>query len=266
MVVEKGKVNPCSSNEWSVQGDMPTLGLYDTQWEDNFALYKAFKTEYGREPLVTESYHGCRLGAWCNTQRVYYKTGRLYVDRLEKLVSAGFVFELYEKAWQDNFHVYIAFKAEHGREPSFSGGPDEKNLARWCTVQRRAHKNSTLIVERAQMLLEAGFVFRKRETQWKENVELYVAYKNEFGREPKVNDVYRGANIGSWCKVQRNLYRSDRLSGERVQRLLDVGFDFERKRAFSGSLDEKLSDASERSGATPRESGKRREIGNGIDR
>ena len=66
----------------------------------------------------------------------------------------------------------------------------------------------------------------KTAARWQANFEIYKAFKEERGREPKSKEVYRGVRIGEWCSRQRTKYQSGGLSEAQVRELRDVGFRF----------------------------------------
>ena len=239
----------------SVEKLKVSLGVYDAQWEANLELYKAFKAEYGREPLATESYRGCRLGAWCNTQRVWYRTSRLYEDRFEKLTSAGFGFEHYDPRWENNLALYVAFKAEYGREPAQKEIYQGVKIGSWCTEQRKAYQSDRLSAERVQRLRDVGFEFNVREAAWQEVFVHYTAFIAERGRLPVVRaEQYEERSLARWAIAQRAAFRAGKLSVERQKALAEIGFDFVGRKPLDDSLEERLQDAAVRSGAPQGES------------
>lgn len=66
--------------------------VQDTKWEENLALYKAFKATFGKEPEFHDCYQGVQIGRWVATQRTAYRNNTLYAEREQKLQEAGFVF------------------------------------------------------------------------------------------------------------------------------------------------------------------------------
>ena len=74
-------------------GFKPTT-IRDIKWNKNFALYKDFKLEFGREPQRGDVYKGINIRVWCDTQRKGYKNGKLSKERIECLSGAEFPFQL----------------------------------------------------------------------------------------------------------------------------------------------------------------------------
>ena len=56
-------------------------------------------------------------------------------------------------------------------------------------------------------------------------IKLYLAYKEEYHREPIHNEIYHGENIGKWIRDQRESARHGTLSPERKKQYQSAGID-----------------------------------------
>ena len=189
-------------------------------------LYVAYKKEFGREPATKTVYMGEPLGKWCSTQRCLFKEGALRIDQVQQLQAVGFVFDRQNAEWERKLALYVAYKNKFKEEPPVDycmGGDD---IGRWCTQQRDALKQGKLSDERYNKLLGVGFVFDAREFEWQRKLDLYIAYKQEFGVEPQQFLYYHDVYLGKWCDTQRTLFKTGRLAEDRVQKLIDAGFVF----------------------------------------
>ena len=75
---------------------------------------------------------------------------------------------------------------------------------------------------RQYVLLEAlGFPWSIQDV-WFDNFEKLKAFYASEGRWP----ASREGRLGSWCAVQRRLYKKGRLGAERQEKLERIGFDF----------------------------------------
>ena len=198
----------------------------DTLWEEKFNLYKAFRSEFGRDPKKEEFYQGINLDTWVKSQRVHFKNGKINGDKLQKLLSIGFDFDPIETKWQRNFDLYKAFKAEFGRDPKQNEYYRGVNLGNWVTAQRTYYNRGVMSEDRVQTLLSLGFDFNPIDNTWEKNFNLYLAFKAEFGRDPKRNECYQMAKLGSWINTQRVDYFRGKIRDDRLQKLLSIGFDF----------------------------------------
>eukprot|EP00613_Pedinella_sp_CCMP2098_P037896 CAMPEP_0171811326 /NCGR_PEP_ID=MMETSP0991-20121206/78042_1 /TAXON_ID=483369 /ORGANISM="non described non described, Strain CCMP2098" /LENGTH=164 /DNA_ID=CAMNT_0012424673 /DNA_START=1 /DNA_END=495 /DNA_ORIENTATION=- len=107
---------------------------------------------------------------------------------------------------------------------------DSMKLGRWVSTQRTAyHKQGnkgTLSEERTQRLEELGFVWDSQNTEWDENCDRLVEYKEEHGScmVPQRFKMEDGMKLGAWVNIQRSAYSKGTLSKECKQRLKGLGF------------------------------------------
>ena len=134
----------------------------ETEWQSKFELYKTFKEKCNRDPKVKEEYEGVRLGEWVNTQRYFYKKGKLDSTRIDLLNQAGFVWDQDELKWQTNFELYKTFKEEFNKEPESSVKYEGVKLGLWVGNQRAAYKKGKLDDTKIDLLNKAGFVWKVR--------------------------------------------------------------------------------------------------------
>ena len=65
----------------------------------------------------------------------------------------------------------------------------------------------------------------KRDDDWNYIYSLAVEYRNKYGNLiiPSSYITEQGVNLGRWISTQRNLYKNNRLSEERVKKLEEIG-------------------------------------------
>ena len=129
----------------------------DQRWEEGFLALKFYKEEQGN-CLVHISYKticGFTLGSWVSTQRRTKET--LKTDRIDRLDQLGFVWNPFEKQWENSLDELIRFKEENGHfqvPKSYTTGSGI-SLGVWAMTQRRTKK--TLNPDRAKRLDDLGF-------------------------------------------------------------------------------------------------------------
>lgn len=184
----------------------------DSDWSKNYERLKCFRAREGRWPRRGEG----SLSTWCNTQRQARKNGRLAKERIRRLDALDFVWEYdLEKEWQKQFAALELFVRIHHRFPKTAEG----SLGRWCVTQRKLHRQGQLVEERAVRLETLGFAW-SAENNWMEQFNELLAYYASRRRWP----ASREGSLGSWCCVQRRLYRKGLLAPERVEKLAKTGF------------------------------------------
>tara|TARA_B100000427_G_scaffold328846_1_gene343018 strand:+ start:287 stop:1018 length:732 start_codon:yes stop_codon:yes gene_type:complete len=197
----------------------------EKRWASLYESYIKFKEEFDKDPQFREEYEGVKLGNWVNNQRKNYKKGKLDVTKVDLLNQAGFVWNPLELSWQTNFELYKMFKEEFSREPESREEYEGLKLGFWCNVQRQAYKKGALDNTKVDLLNQAGFVWDLLELSWQTNFELYKKFKEEFNREPKQMEEYKGIKLGRWCNSQRQGKKGyRRITSKQIQLLDDIGF------------------------------------------
>ena len=111
---------------------------------------------------VAKSYvdnEGYAIGRWVDYQR----QAKLSELKKQLLNQLDFVFRgkiKNENRWSSRYEELKQFKAKHGHCNVPSDYCQNKQLARWVKVQRRAYKNSGLHKDRIKALGELGFIWQ----------------------------------------------------------------------------------------------------------
>merc|ERR1712194_390816 len=97
------------------QKQMEDLGVVwdvlNQQWENNFNLL--VKYNYRKGHCDVPSSHkedGGNFGKWVATQRVMMNKGLLNVEKQMKLEDLGFVWDILQQQWENNFHLLVKYK------------------------------------------------------------------------------------------------------------------------------------------------------------
>lgn len=185
---------------------------HNSRWTANYELLKAFYSRHQRWPKKGEN----RLSTWCHTQRQARKNGKLAKERIRKLEAIGFLWEQdWDKEWRKNFEKLKKFYQTCDRWPKATEGP----IGSWCSTQRKMYKQRLLSEERQEALEKIGFPW-SAETIWTQHFRQLQLFYQHCQRWP----ASREGALGSWCCVQRRMYRQNRLSAERIRRLEEIGF------------------------------------------
>ena len=189
--------------EWEVQ---------DSRWMQYYEELKIFIAQMQRYPKKGEN----NLSIWCNTQRQGRKKGILSEERIALLDRIGFVWEQdLDAQWIKKWEHVVSFYRQKGYWPKSNDG----KLGSWCSTQRKFRKQGGLASERIRMMDEAGFVWNTDDI-WIENYEKLKLFYQEKHRWPTV----RENKLGSWCFVQRRLFKNGKLLSWRKQMLDSISF------------------------------------------
>ena len=213
----------------------------------NVEVLKDFKQTFGRFPTIYEVHSHpvtgtiYNIGDWCNHQRQNYKNGKLSDERIQLLLDIGFEFgNLNDTTFMKHFEALKDFVQIYGRFPlqgETHRHPETGNVYNvgiWCNTLKRSYKSGKLTNDKIQLLLGIGFEFGNlNDATFMQNFEAVKDFAQIYGRFPVTNETHPHPvtgevyNIGSWCIRQRQLYKKGKLSDERIQLLLDIGFEIE---------------------------------------
>ena len=140
------------------------------QWQQQFEALVEFRDQNGHCMVPVDYPDNPSLSIWCQKQRLNYKSGLLSEEYTEKLRSIGFVFSVYDAAFERGLDRLRAYKEIHGdcRVPrSYS----DKELVSFVHRQRNQYKrrmngySSSLTEERIEKLEDLGFEWRVRKSR-----------------------------------------------------------------------------------------------------
>ncbi|WP_180375819.1 helicase associated domain-containing protein, partial [Chlamydia suis] len=193
-------------------------------WEKNFLELKRFREEHGHCNVPRVYPQNPDLGFWVKHQREYFKSAKLAEDRIARLEELGFVWDVFEEAWEKNFLELKRFQEEHGHCNVPSVYPQNPSLGVWVSNQRADFKKGKLAEDRIARLEELGFVWDVTEEAWEKNFLELKRFREEHGH-CNVPSVYpQNPSLGVWVKHQREYFKSAKLAEDRIARLEELGF------------------------------------------
>lgn len=212
-------------------------------WQNGFEHLTEYIHKHGNAhvPKGFVSPDGYKLGEWVSMQRVNYRKQNLDKDRIQKLLSIGFLFDGHaaweaakEEEWKEGYSHLKAFYKENGHSNvtiTFSSPRDGYPLGNWLQLQRIAYKNGRLSQEHYELLkvLEVQRFCGKSEsryqTMWNESFRRLSEYHKIHGNvfvprrseDPNIQSLYR------WICRQKELNRKGQLSSRQTEKLKSVG-------------------------------------------
>ena len=111
---------------------------------------------------------------------------------------------------------------------------DGSNLGNWVSTQRRRYKEKRIPSSKIDSLERIGMVWDPYDVQWQEYYDLAVYYFNENGNllVPKSYITKNKKKLGDWISKQRESYKSNKLSKERIELLERIGMAWDGMRAI----------------------------------
>jgi superfamily II DNA or RNA helicase len=223
---------------WEVREDWFENGFQET------LLYKEKKGN----PNASQSYktsEGYPLGNWQSTQRLRYNKGAITPDRIRRLEKIGFTWELLEERFEKGFRETLFFKKRTGNsnaQASFKTNEGFR-LGYWQSHQRINYKKGILSPERIKRLEEIGFTWDQLEESFEKGFQETLLHK-ERTSNPNASTSYKtaeGYQLGVWQGNQKQYYRKGILSSDRIKRLEEIGFIWERfEKKFEKGFQETL--------------------------
>ena len=202
-------------------------------WDFRYGELQRFKVEHGNCNVPSRWPDNPQLNTWIGTQRKSYKNGQLSNERIERLETLGFVWDMLEVAWEEKFAAIQDYKAKHGNCNVPPGWPDNPQLNTWIHNQRGAKTSGKLSYEKIERLEAIGFDWDQRKSAWEEMFALLQKYKAINGD----CNVLRNENLqlAGWVMQQRrsrkNIVKRQKgrgfLSPEQIVRLEVLGFDWD---------------------------------------
>ena len=231
--------------------------VFQKRWLQRFDELSSYRAEHGNCRVPFGWSQNPQLANWVGVQRRQFKFGDLSRKRIQMLESVGFDWVVYvganrerspsdvrdfETQWKAHFADLLAYKEEYGscRVPSgWSGNPQ---LANWVGKQRRGYKQGQLSAERVQELETIGFDWvvgqnsnpyfgansiEVLEQRWDLMFEKLRAYKAEHG-DCLVSQGWKlDTGLADWVTSQRMANNRGQLPIELIERLNELGFDWE---------------------------------------
>ena len=193
---------------------------YASFWEIRFKQLEELKNEIGDCTVPRNQQTLCR---WADNQRAFYKKDELSKERVERLKSIGFQWSVRADPftnWETRFHQLADWKEESG---DCTIPRDQQKLCRWADRQRALYKEDKVSKERAERLESIGFQWsvRAEPVTWETRFKQLEKRKNEIGDCTIPRDQQK---LCRWADRQRALYKKDKVSKERVERLKSIGF------------------------------------------
>ena len=170
----------------------------------------------------------------------------------EETDETGRRFRPYQaEQWSEKFEELLQFRKLRGHccvPHTFDENP---SLARWVKRQRYQYKlkaegkPSTMTDERIIALEQSGFVWDSHGAAWLERWQELVEFEQQHGHANVPSNHPEKPQLATWVKCQRRQYKlfwdgkSSNMNLERIQRLEQVGFEWElrasHKKSSNGS-------------------------------
>ena len=233
----------------------------DLRWNEMYGYAKIYYEYHGdlKVPYDFKTNDGytydengkINLGRWNQNQRETYKKNKLSEDRIVLLQQIEMQFEDKNEFRWNMMYEYAKIYYEHygdlevpGLFKTNDGYTYDKNgkiyLGKWIQNQRETYKKNKLSEDRIVLLQQIEMQFEdKNEFRWNMMYEYAKIYYERHG-DLEVPDGFKTSdgytydengkiNLGSWVERQRQLYKNNKLSEDRIKLLKQIKIRFENK-------------------------------------
>ena len=140
-------------------------------WDEHFEKLVAFHKEHGHANVLKRYKPNPVFGLWTHHQRKAYNCERLHPERVEKLESLGFIWDITMRTWRKRYEELKKFKEKHGhfRVPADN---DNQHLVRFLKLRQREWARGRLPDEHEGMLSLIGLDFSIEEKETKSTAIL----------------------------------------------------------------------------------------------
>lgn len=171
-----------------------------------------------------------KLAEWVSSQRFLYGKGELEEERINQLNKINFIWDAKGKTelWNQNLKDLKQWIFINNKYPTkLYGSSEEKYLANWVWLQRRAYKEGKLDEDRRDKLNEIGFLYSPQDEMWEKNFNNFKLFIINNLKYPK-NRKNKGEETGlaRWVEHQRKCFinKKPELTLERINKLNEIGF------------------------------------------
>ena len=215
-------------------------------WEDSYLLACKFYNKYGHLGIVRNfrtddgvnyDLYGYRLGDWIAEMR--RSKNILSHDKIQKLEDIGMIWKCYY-SWNESYDKLCLFVKKFGiGNVKFDSVYLGVKIGEWLNIQKALHRKGLLSEERFNKLNDLGVIWNVIKS-WDDSYKLLVKFyeKNHhvnlpcmFKTKDGITQDDSGFCLYDWVRNQKTAFKKGKLSKDRINKLLAIGFNFEIKKS-----------------------------------
>jgi ribosomal protein S18 len=194
-------------------------------WKKNYKFLKNYVTENNKLPEETTIYNEINLGKWTYEQREQYKKKNIPIKNrleLEKIYGWWWSSEYMRDDWKDKYNLLKKYVKKNKKIPLQRIKYKDIALGTWCNTQRRSYKRKQLMNYKIKMLEKIDGWFWTLYSKWHLTFKLITEYIDKNKKIPIGNTIYKNKKIGNWCIVQRQKFKNNKLSQNKINLLENI--------------------------------------------
>ncbi|PYL26590.1 MAG: hypothetical protein DMF37_01580, partial [Verrucomicrobia bacterium] len=204
---------------------------FDSQWEEMFGLLVDYKRTHNDCRVPVRWCGNPQLGKWVDKQRRAKKDKRIGENRIRRLEELGFVWDPFDKYWEDMYSTLEQYRKRHGDCNVPQGWVENPSLGTWVATQRTLKRESKLSEERIRRLGRLKFVWEPIDSQWEEMFAALTTFKSNYGHCNVPNNWLEHPRLRIWLNVQRRSKKKGSLSEKYIERLDTLGIVWDPRRS-----------------------------------
>jgi hypothetical protein len=205
---------------------------YEDRWSEMFSRLQEYHESHGDCRVPDEWPEDPKLARWVRTQRAQQVSGKLSSQRIDRLETLGFDWQLardigeYERRiWEQMFVNLKHYRESHGDTLVPQRWIKDRSLADWVSKQRSSHNRGLISPDRVQRLEQIGFEWDPIGTRWEEMFQKLVEFQRQNGHTNVPQGAPQYAELATWVRNQRAAKEHNRpIMAERAKRLDEIGF------------------------------------------
>jgi superfamily II DNA or RNA helicase len=209
--------------------------VHEKKWWDRYQELLDFRKIHGHCNVPNQFQDNPVLARWVSTQRSNKSKGLLNQDYGRLLSDIGFEWiaspsENSEAIWSRRFEELQSFKEKNGHCDVPARYNDNRALGAWITEQRSRKRKGTLAPEHEEKLRNLGVSWGKEEklNTWEDRFRDVLRFRDQHGHCSVPRHFKGDAGLANWATKQRQKKREGTLDSEKVARLTEIGFVWEK--------------------------------------
>ncbi len=189
-------------------------------WEEQFSALVQFKNLHGHCRVPQKKEYKI-LANWCGHVRTAYRRGKLTPERIQRFEALGFVWNLIEQDWHDQYAMVKEFVEKHGWNKLTR---KHKKLRNWVNTQRFNKRKGIETEDKIMLLNRIGISWAPTDEAWDISYQKMADYADKFGTTYITGTKNDYIPLRSWSTDQRKRYKDHELTAEQIEKLNKIGF------------------------------------------
>ena len=193
-------------------------------WDERFGELIKFKERFGDCNVSQLDGEYEQLANWVSNQRSLRQVKKISPQRIARLESIGFQWNMLDVFWENRFSELVQFQQQKGHCRVPFDWPENKKLSLWVGTQRQDKKKSKLDSEKERRLREIGFEWNPAECAWEKNFSTLLKFFQQEGHLDVPEKWSDAPGLFRWINKQREDNKRGKLNSVQIERMDDLGF------------------------------------------